>query len=232
MRHAKLPARPADLAAGRKRRETAWSNRAPVLNLGSVPNFATALFSGALLAICTACSAGSAADLPRHPRQAAEPPSTLTLSFVALNDLHGQIRALPLFSGYVANLRRARVADGAVVVLDAGDTLPGTLESNLTQGASLISAYDALGVSAFALGNHEFDFGPLKNAGGATAGSDPQGALKERVRQASFPALSANLRERSSGRKPEWPNLKSSVLIDVRGVKVGLIGVLTEATPR
>jgi len=197
-----------------------------------VSNRAKVVFYAALLAGCVACSAGSAADLPRHPRQAAEPTSTLTLSFLALNDLHGRIRALPLFSGYVANLRRARAADGAVVVLDSGDTLPGTLESNLTQGASLISAYDALGVSAAALGNHEFDFGPLKSADGTTDGSDPQGALKERLRQASFPILSANLRERSSGRRPEWQNLKSSTLIDVRGVKVGLIGVLTEATPR
>jgi 2',3'-cyclic-nucleotide 2'-phosphodiesterase (5'-nucleotidase family) len=196
-----------------------------------VPNSAKIALAAALVAACPGC-AGSAADPPHSPTPAAQPATTLTLSFVAINDLHGRIRALPLFAGYVANLRRARTADGAVVVLDSGDTLPGTLESNLTQGASLISAYDALGVSAFALGNHEFDFGPLQNAGGATAGSDPQGALKERVRQASFPALSANLRERSSGRKPEWPNLKSSVLIDVRGVKVGLIGVLTEATPR
>jgi 5'-nucleotidase len=196
-----------------------------------VPNSEKISLAVALVAVCAGC-AGSAADPPHSPTPAAEPATTLTLSFVAINDLHGRIRALPLFAGYVANLRRARTADGAVVVLDSGDTLPGTLESNLTQGASLISAYDALGVSAFALGNHEFDFGPLQNAGGTTAGSDPQGALKERVRQARFPALSANLRERSSGRKPEWPNLKSSVLIDVRGVKVGLIGVLTEATPR
>jgi 2',3'-cyclic-nucleotide 2'-phosphodiesterase (5'-nucleotidase family) len=184
------------------------------------------------LALCVACSAGSAADSPRAPRAALEPATPLTLSFVALNDLHGRIRALPLFAGYVNNLRRARAADGAVVVLDSGDTLPGTLESNLTQGASLISAYDVLGVGALALGNHEFDFGPAQNADPEGAGRDPQGALKQRLREAKFPVLSANLRLRASSQRPEWDNLKSSVLIDVRGVKVGLIGVITEAAPR
>jgi 2',3'-cyclic-nucleotide 2'-phosphodiesterase (5'-nucleotidase family) len=208
-----------------------WPARALVLDLGIVPNSGNVALFAALLAACAACSAGSAADLPRSPTRTAEPQTTLTLSFVALNDLHGRIRALPLFGGYVANLRRARAADGAVVVLDSGDTIPGTLESNLSQGRSLISAYDALGVSALALGNHEFDFGPLRNADGSS-GSDPQGALKERLRQASFPILGANLRDRASGQRPQWQNLKSSVLIDVRGVKVGLIGVLTEATPR
>jgi 2',3'-cyclic-nucleotide 2'-phosphodiesterase (5'-nucleotidase family) len=185
-----------------------------------------------LLALCVACSAGSAADLARAPTATAPPPTPLTLSFVGLNDLHGRIKALPLFAGYVENLRRARADDGAVVVLDSGDTLPGTLESNLTQGASLISAYDALGVTALALGNHEFDFGPAKIAELEEAGSDPQGALKQRLREARFPVLSANLRVRASSQRPDWDNLKGSALIDVRGIKVGLIGVITEATPR
>jgi 5'-nucleotidase len=166
------------------------------------------------------------------PKLAPEPPSTVTLSFVGLNDLHGRIRILPVFAGYVANLRRERAADGAVVVVDSGDTLSGTLESNLMQGASSISAYQALEVNAFALGNHEFDFGPVRMADAAPSDADPQGALKQRLRQASFPILSANLRERASARRPDWENLKSSVLLDVRGVRVGLIGVLTSATPR
>jgi len=149
------------------------------------------------------------------------------LSIVGVNDLHGRIKTLPLFAGYVANLRRARRNDGAVLVVDSGDMFQGTLESNLTQGASVIAAYDALGVTAAALGNHEFDFGPLERGP-----SDPQGALKQRLREASFPILSANLRERATARIPRWDNLRPSALIEVQGVKVGLIGVLTLATPR
>jgi 2',3'-cyclic-nucleotide 2'-phosphodiesterase (5'-nucleotidase family) len=144
-----------------------------------------------------------------------------------VNDLHGRIKTLPLLAGYVANLRRARANDGAVVVVDSGDIFQGTLESNLTQGASVIAAYEALGVTAAALGNHEFDFGPA--AGGPL---DPQGALKQRLREANFPFLCANLRERATARLPRWENLKGSALIEVQGVKIGLIGALTLATPR
>src|SRR3954471_18445240 len=101
-------------------------------------------------------------------------PRVLTLSVLGLNDLHGRLRALPAFAGYLNNLRRAREQDGgAVAVVDAGDMFQGTLESNLTEGASVIAAYGALGMSAAALGNHEFDFGPQGD--GATG--DPQGAI-------------------------------------------------------
>ncbi len=80
---------------------------------------------------------------------------------------------------------------------------------------------------AVALGNHEFDFGP---AGDATSG-DPQGALKERLREAPFPVLSANLVERASGDIPRWPGLRASTIVTVGGVRVGVVGGLTTETP-
>ena len=44
------------------------------------------------------------------------------------------------------NLRAARARDGgAVLLVDAGDMFQGTLESNLTEGASVVAAYNALG---------------------------------------------------------------------------------------
>ena len=92
----------------------------------------------------------------------------MTLSMVGTNDLHGGIVAhdgrggLALFAGYVNNLRAARARDGgAVVLIDAGDMFQGTLESNLTEGTAVIQAYNALGYSAAAIGNHDFDFGPV-----------------------------------------------------------------------
>ena len=92
----------------------------------------------------------------------------LTVSIVGTNDLHGYVfpfngrGGLELLGGYVRNLRRARAADGgAVVLLDAGDTFQGGIESNLSEGGLVIDAYNALGYTAAAVGNHEFDFGPL-----------------------------------------------------------------------
>jgi len=155
-------------------------------------------------------------------------PATRTLSFLGLNDLHGRLRALPAFAGYVENVRRARAADrGGVAVVDAGDMFQGTLESNSSEGASVLTAYGALGLSVAALGNHEFDFGPE----GTGVLGDPQGAIRARIREAAFPMLSANLVLKGSHDSPAWDKLRRSVLLSVAGVKVGFVGLLTHETP-
>ena len=162
----------------------------------------------------------------------AAPATPITLSIVGTSDLHGHIAALPWFSGYLHNLRAAR-RPGAVIVLDAGDMFQGTLESNLAEGAPVVDGYNALGYSAAAIGNHEFDFGPQGPAPSpAKPGDDPQGALKARAAQAHFPFLAANVVDRVSHRPLSWPNVLPSTLIDADGVKVGIVGVVTATTPR
>src|SRR5438046_8887592 len=77
---------------------------------------------------------------------------TFTLSLVGTNDLHGgvlEVRGrggLALLDGYISNIRAARQQDGgAVLLLDAGDLFQGTLESNLTEGAVVVDAYNTIG---------------------------------------------------------------------------------------
>lgn len=158
-----------------------------------------------------------------------------TITVVGINDVHGQFDAsethggLVGISAYVDALRRARAADGgAVLVVDAGDMWQGTLESNIVEGANMVQAYNALGVAAAAIGNHEFDFGPAgADAIPTKPGDDPRGALKARAREAAFPLLAANLVDRNSGRPVDWDNVRPSVMVDAEGVQVGIIGVLT-----
>ncbi|MCZ7682736.1 MAG: metallophosphoesterase [Sandaracinaceae bacterium] len=120
-------------------------------------------------------------------RAAAPPPRPITLTVIGTNDLHGHVRALPIFAGYLALLREVRAGDGAVVLLDGGDLFQGTLESNLLEGAPVIEAYGLLGYDAATIGNHEFDYGPEGER--VTPGSpddDPRGALRPaRDRRAS-----------------------------------------------
>src|SRR5215510_2616674 len=81
--------------------------------------------------------------------------TTVTLSIIGTNDLHGALERLPVFAGFVANLRAARAADGGgVVLVDGGDLFQGTLESNLGEGADVVRAYNYLGYAATAVGNH------------------------------------------------------------------------------
>lgn len=164
-----------------------------------------------------------------------QPATEFILSIIGTNDVHGEISSRPdrggltTISGYVNVLRAAREEDGgAVLLIDAGDMWQGTLDSNLNEGAAVVAAYNALGYTAAAIGNHEFDFGPVgQNAIPTEPGEDPRGALKQRASEAFFPLLAANLFDDATGAPVEWPNVRPSVLVDVNGLKVGIIGVMT-----
>jgi 2',3'-cyclic-nucleotide 2'-phosphodiesterase (5'-nucleotidase family) len=200
-----------------------------------IPRFSV----GAVALTCVlACAAkephGPMREARVSPPAAAAPP--VTLSIVGTSDLHGHVLGqkgkggLDVFAGYLANLRAARAKDGGgVVLVDAGDLFQGTLESNLGEGAVVVEMYNALGYLAAAVGNHEFDFGPV---GEATTprqpGDDPRGALAARIGEAKFAFLCANVVDEATGKL----RFKPSLLVEVAGVKVGLVGVTTLATPR
>ncbi|MBA3820433.1 MAG: bifunctional metallophosphatase/5'-nucleotidase [Deltaproteobacteria bacterium] len=188
-----------------------------------------------LTAALAACST-SPAPRPRDvgPRPPPKPQAgAVTLTIIGTNDLHGALARLPLFAGYIGNLRAARAADGGgVVLVDAGDMFQGTLESNLSEGAHVVRAYNEIGYTAAAIGNHEFDFGPVGPAATpASIEDDARGALKARASEAKFPFVSANIVDVQSGAPIKWPNMPASTLVEVAGVKVGVIGASTEATP-
>jgi 2',3'-cyclic-nucleotide 2'-phosphodiesterase (5'-nucleotidase family) len=163
---------------------------------------------------------------------AAEP--LVTLSIVGTSDLHGQalprngLGGLPLLAGYVNNLRAARASDGGVVLLiDSGDTFQGSVESNLSEGALVVDAYNAIGYTAEAVGNHDFDFGSVDSPAARQLPGDLRGALKARAAQARHPFLAANLIDAATGRPVEWSNVRPSMLVDAAGIKVGIVGVMT-----
>lgn len=191
----------------------------------NLPQFKTPILVMLTLAVLASCATQYSARRDEF-----------VLSVLGTNDVHGQL--LPLrdrgglvtISAYVGALRDARVEDGgAVLVIDAGDMWQGTLESNLVEGAAVVEAYNALGFTAATIGNHEFDFGPAgSKAIPQDAGDDPQGALKLRVSEADFPVLAANLIDEKTGKPVEWDNVWPSTRVNVAGVEVGIIGVITE----
>jgi len=159
----------------------------------------------------------------------------VVISVVGTNDVHGELLpngelgGVVTISAYLDALRAARTADGgAVLVVDAGDMWQGTLESNLAEGADVVAAYNAMGVTAAAIGNHEFDFGPAGDkAVPAGPGDDPRGALKARAREARFPLLAANLIDDATGLPVRWSNVQPSIMVDAAGIKIGIVGVMT-----
>ncbi len=186
-------------------------------------------FSTSLLALLLVACAAPVSE---------SPPDAVVISVIGTNDVHGELVAdkdkggIITFSGYVAALRAARKNDGAVLLVDAGDMWQGTLESNLAEGAPIVQAYNALGYDAAAIGNHEFDFGPAGPKSIPVNGDDdPRGALKNRAGETSFPLLSANIVEATTGERVDWNNVRASVMIERAGIDIGLIGVITTSTP-
>ena len=192
-----------------------------------------------LLLALTACP-GRAAHRPGEPVRPAAP---VQLTLVGTNDLHGWVqshpRALPdgtalnaggleVFAGYLEVLRARN--PGGVVLVDAGDLFQGTLVANLSEGAVVIDAYNALGYDAAAIGNHEFDYGPVGPRSAAIRPEDDAlGALAACAERARFPLLARNV-HLADGSRP--PFLESSTIVERHGVKVGILGLLTPMTPQ
>ena len=135
---------------------------------------------------------------------------------------------LPALSSYIDALRAEN--EGHVIVVDSGDLFQGTLESNLFEGEPVVRGYNAIGYAAAAVGNHEFDFGPVgPNSVPREPGEDPLGALKRNAALASFPFLSANMLDRATHKTPAWA--KPYTIVRVAGARIGIIGLSTPDTP-
>ncbi len=161
-------------------------------------------------------------------------PDPVTLSIVGTTDLHGRVfpddgqGGLALLGGYLRNLRAARAADGgAVLLLDAGDTFQGGVTSDISEGALVVDAYNALGYDALAIGNHEFEYGASDTATSGDERRDMRSALKAAAARARFPFLAANIIDTATGRPVEWPNVHPSTMVDVAGLRVGIVGIMT-----
>jgi 5'-nucleotidase/UDP-sugar diphosphatase len=95
------------------------------------------------------------------------------------------------------------------LLLAAGDMIQGNSWANLFRGKSTIDVMNAMRFDAMVVGNHEFDFGPK--------------VLKERMAQARFPVLGANVKG--------FSGLKPYVIKNLQGVRIAIIGVVTPETP-
>ncbi|HEX8952810.1 MAG TPA: bifunctional metallophosphatase/5'-nucleotidase, partial [Polyangia bacterium] len=152
---------------------------------------------------------------------------TRTLVILATSDQHGHVEQAARLGHYFA-VERAQ-APGRVLAVDGGDLFQGTLVSNLHEGAAMVHALNALGYAAAAVGNHEFDFGPAgPHSTPVTPDEDARGALEQRMAEAKFPLLSANIVDARTGKTLARP----FVVVTVDGVKVGIVGGTSEDTPR
>ncbi|WP_103561711.1 bifunctional metallophosphatase/5'-nucleotidase [Actinomadura rubteroloni] len=176
---------------------------------------------------------------------AARPVPTATVRLLALNDFHGNLEPPSGGSGTAVTEDGASVpAGGAAYVAAHMKALRdrNTLEvaqGDLIGASPLISAlyHDEpsvqflgdLGVTASAVGNHEFDEGyqellRIQNGGcHPVDGCSPEGKWKG----AKFDYLGANVLKKNT----QTPALKPWTIRWINGVPVGFIGVVTKTTP-
>lgn len=195
----------------------------------------------AALGVLVLC--GGLGGCPREPVHKPKPPRSLLI--LTLNDFHGQLAPIRLKS-YEKPRRTLRIGGaealmatvwsqrrqrpGRVLLLDAGDFMQGGVLSNGFEGAPVRALYHGLGVDAVAVGNHEFDYGPVGPRGTPMGRDNPTGALEAWARGARFPVLTASVARRD--KKPlGWKNVQPTALIRRGGIRVGVIGLTTLDTP-
>jgi 5'-nucleotidase/UDP-sugar diphosphatase len=101
---------------------------------------------------------------------------------------------------------------GSVLLLSGGDVNTGVPESDLLFAEPDFKGMNLIGYDAMAIGNHEFDY-PLE-------------ILRRQQQWSTFPFISANIYQKSSGKRLFAPY----ATFNLNGVKVAVVGLTTEDT--
>ncbi|WP_292889562.1 ExeM/NucH family extracellular endonuclease [Microbacterium sp.] len=143
---------------------------------------------------------------------------TATVNLVDINDFHGRIDAnTPQFAGTIEQLR-AQYGEANTLFLSSGDNIGASPFASASQNDQpTIDVLNALDLKASAIGNHELDkgFDDLVNR---VVGTGPN---------AKFAYLGANVYRKGT----TTPALPEYAITTVAGLRVGVIGTVTQETP-
>ncbi len=139
-------------------------------------------------------------------------PERFSLTILHTNDFHGEDFAS--MARIAAIVNKARAAEKNVLYLDAGDTFARGKYHEVFYGELEFAILNKIGCDALTLGNNEFK---------ATEDRTAQKYLFERIDQADFPVLCANIR--TVGDQTNLKNVKPYTVIVINGVRIGIIGV-------
>lgn len=143
------------------------------------------------------------------------------LTVLHTNDTHGRFwhndkgeYGMAAQKTLVERLRaEAKAAGSEVLVLSGGDVNTGVPESDLQDAEPDFMAMNSIRYDAMAVGNHEFD--------------NPLSILEKQRQWAKFPMISANIYDKSSGKRYFDPY---KVFKLENGLKVAVLGLTTEDT--
>lgn len=148
---------------------------------------------------------------------------SVSVTILHTNDEHGWLapteRTKTILAGGAAEMlgawvKNERYPNASTIALSGGDMWTGPAISTWFGGESAAEAMNAMGYQAAAVGNHDFDFG--------------RSILQQRRAGSRFPFLSANIT--TLGGKPVDFAVPYT-LLDVSGIRLGVIGLTTRETP-
>ena len=139
----------------------------------------------------------------------------VALTIVHFNDLDRmeERRGQGGVARLAAVVRAERARGSHVLVTFAGDAISPSLLSGIDKGAHMIDLLNRVGLTAMAIGNHEYDFGPA--------------VARQRFSEAEFPVLGANNVD-TDGEVID--GARASIMVDAGRFKVGIFGLTTVST--
>ncbi|MSR91045.1 5'-nucleotidase C-terminal domain-containing protein [Inconstantimicrobium porci] len=136
---------------------------------------------------------------------------------VSFNDFHGSLENSGKNTGmskFVNSIKEYKNANKNTIVVSGGDNYQGSAMSNLTYGKPVSAMLKQIGITASAVGNHEFDWGTAH--------------LTEWSKDGNFDFLASNIYDKKSGKPVSYA--KPYKIVDMNGVKVGFVGLTTPET--
>ncbi|MGX9988791.1 5'-nucleotidase C-terminal domain-containing protein [Rhizobium sp. Z1P35] len=157
------------------------------------------------------------------------------LNILHINDFHSRIESINKFDstcsaeeegkkecfGGAARLktaidqRRQALSGKNVLLLNAGDNFQGSLFYTTYKGAAEAAFLNLMKFDAMTVGNHEFD--------------DSEDGLATFLDKVQFPVVTANVKATAASKLGD--RIKPSLVLDVAGQKIGIVGAVTNDTP-
>ncbi|HFD2060225.1 bifunctional UDP-sugar hydrolase/5'-nucleotidase UshA [Serratia marcescens] len=170
----------------------------------------------------TACALAVSLTLLSGAASAWEKDKTYAITILHTNDHHGHFwqndhgeYGLGAQKTLVDGIRQEVAAQGgSLLLLSGGDINTGVPESDLQDAEPDFRGMNLVGYDAMAIGNHEFD--------------NPLSVLRQQEKWATFPLLSANIYQKSTGQRL----FKPYALFDKQGIKIAVIGLTTDDTAK
>ncbi len=190
----------------------------------------------ALLILSTACTfkkGGVKNQISEgHEELYAEPDSPKTFShgnierivIASTNDLHGMLNPTSIDYGIKLGgadilsqyFKILRANYGDIVLVDSGDFIPGETDNLKT----VHDFYETMNYDAVTVGLNDFNLKLPKNLNSSTD------LFKEFTKTSTPPLVLSNLFQLKTARTVEWEGAKPYVMKEIRGVKIGIIGLV------